>query len=85
MIPHWLTDASGIAAPIAAVLFAIYKLKTKNDIRDATDTIVEKIDTIGTALKVHVAEDDGKHRAIDQHLEYTDKRVDRLETASQKG
>lgn len=79
MIPHWLTDASGVAAPIAAVLFAIYKLKSKNDIRDATDVIVSEVSKVGTALQVHIADDLGKHNAIDQHLEYTDKRVDRLE------
>lgn len=79
MIPHWVTDVSGLALPIAGALWAFIKLRSKNDIRDATDTIVTKIDSIGTALRVHVAEDNGKHDAIDQHLRYTDSRVDRLE------
>jgi len=83
-MPHWINDALGIVTTIVLAFSAYQKLVRKDEIRTATDTIVDKVEEIGTALKVHVAEDLGKHFAIDQHLVYTDKRVDRLETERMK-
>lgn len=81
-MPHWITDALGIASTLVLAFSAYMKLANKGEIRDATDTIVQKVSEIGTALDVHVATDNGKHSAIDQHLQYTDRRVDRLESKS---
>ena len=69
MIPHWVTDAAGILAPIVGVGYLVVQLMLKASIGETNALIRE-----------HVAGDVQKHDAIDSHLEATDKRVDRLET-----
>jgi hypothetical protein len=71
MIPHWVTDVTAIATPIVALAYAVINLMMKNSVSETNGLIRE-----------HIASDDGKHDAIEQHLSYTDKRVDRLEAKS---
>lgn len=79
MILHELTDWTPIAGAVVSVAWLIVKLRGKNEIGNAKAEIIEEVRGIGTKLQVHVAEDEGKHTAMDQHLKYTDSRIDRLE------
>lgn len=68
MIPHWVTDLMAILGPVVLGAYAIINLITKNAISETN-----------ALIKIHIASDEQKHIAIDEHLEYTDKRVNRLE------
>lgn len=68
-----LHSALDIITPIVGVGYFIVQLLVKNSISETN-----------ALLREHVAGDTQKHLAIDQHLEYTDKRVDRLESQGGK-
>ena len=68
MIPHWVTDVTGIAAPVVALAYFILQLMMKNSVAETT-----------SLLREHAGRDEVKHQAIDEHLTATDRRVDRIE------
>ena len=68
MIPHWVTDVTGIATPIVAGLYVLAQWAMKATVGETNALIRE-----------HIASDDAKHSAIDDHFRSTDRRVDRLE------
>ena len=68
MIPHWVTDVTGIAAPVVALAYFILQLMMKNSVAETN-----------SLLREHVGRDEVKHQAIDEHLTATDRRVDRIE------
>ena len=68
MIPHWVTDATAIAAPVVGLAYFILQLMMKNSMAETN-----------SLLREHAGRDEVKHQAIDEHLSATDHRVDRIE------
>jgi hypothetical protein len=80
MIPHWVTDLSAILIPIIIPGAAwVFRMSMKNSIQESTNKITDRIVDLGTSLTAHVASDEQKHKAIDEHLQATDTRVGRIE------
>lgn len=78
-MPHWIVDATPALTAIVGVAWILVQLKTKDQVRTGTDEIKDKLDGINITLAAHVASDEQKHTAIDDHLMATDKRVGRIE------
>ena len=69
MIPHWVTDATGVLAPIVGLAYFVVQLMMR----------ASQAETNGL-IREHIASDKEKHSALDSHFVATDKRVDRIET-----
>ena len=64
---------------IVTVILTFVGLKIKLEVSEGRNEILQTTSAIAAKLDTHVQLDDVKHVAIDRHLEYTDKRVDRIE------
>lgn len=68
------SDLTWIVPGVCAIAWLIMQLYTNL-----------KVGETNSLIKEHIAADKGKHEAIDLHLEFTDKRVDRLEAHNERG
>jgi hypothetical protein len=64
-MPHWIYD---ISVPIGTVVLAAMGFWFKDIINKQTKHIVDKVDEIGTDLKVHIAEDDIIHEGVERRV-----------------
>lgn len=60
-------------------LLAYMGLKVKLDVSEGKNEVMRTTQEIAGKLETHIQLDNVKHAEIDRHLEYTDRRVDRLE------
>ena len=65
-----------IGSILVTALLAYVGLKIRLEVSDSKSEILTTTASIANKLDTHVQLDEAKHREIDKHLEFTDKRVD---------
>lgn len=66
-----------VVSTLSTLLWFVFCLQVKNEIANLSLTLNEKLDLIRKDVAVHSAQDEVKHKQMDDHLEWLDARLDR--------